>query len=96
MGGGGVQAFGPEGLGIIRVAGVPNVELLRRRLLPLAQQFAVRRASTTPPPPCACARLGAHAPQGQVHISKTACGQERHHRCAPFTFPGGQADLHAW
>ena len=37
------QAFGPAGLGIIRVAGVPRVELLRRRLLPLAQQFAVRQ-----------------------------------------------------
>lgn len=34
------QAFGPAGLGIIRVAGVPRVELLRRRLLPLAQRFA--------------------------------------------------------
>lgn len=37
-----LQAFGPAGLGIIRVTGVPRVELLRRRLLPLAQRFAVR------------------------------------------------------
>ena len=40
------QALGPSGLGIIRIAGVPNVLQLRRRLLPLAQQFAVRSCHT--------------------------------------------------
>ncbi len=36
------QAFGPGGLGIIRVSGVPELKVLRGRLLPLAQRFAVR------------------------------------------------------
>ena len=43
-----VQAFGPEGWGIIRVASVPQVAELRMRLLPLAQQFAVRRLGSVP------------------------------------------------
>lgn len=48
------QAFGPAGLGIIRVAGVPRVELLRRRLLPLAQRFAVRWGPSSTPSASAC------------------------------------------
>lgn len=37
-----VQAYGPTGLGILTVSGVPGFAELRQRLLPLAQEFAVR------------------------------------------------------
>ena len=36
------QAYGPRGLGILLVAGVPQLPELRQQLLPLAQRFAVR------------------------------------------------------
>jgi len=36
-----LQAYGSEGLGILLVSGVPDLLELRRRLLPLAQRFAV-------------------------------------------------------
>jgi hypothetical protein len=36
------QAYGPDGLGILTVSGVPGYEALRQRLLPLAEAFAVR------------------------------------------------------
>ncbi len=39
------QAYGPDGLGILLVAGVPRLPELRHALLPLAERFAVRRAS---------------------------------------------------
>ena len=39
-----MQAYGPDGLGILTVAGVPGFAALRQRLLPLAQAFAVRHA----------------------------------------------------
>lgn len=35
------QAYGPDGLGLLTVAGVPGFVELRQRLLPLAQAFAV-------------------------------------------------------
>ena len=38
-----LQAYGPDGLGILTVAGVPNFVELRQRLLPLSQAFAVCR-----------------------------------------------------
>ena len=37
-----LQAFGPSGLGILTVSGVPNFAALRRGLLPQAACFAVR------------------------------------------------------
>ena len=37
------QAYGPDGLGILAVSGVPGLAELRQRLLPLAQAFAVRQ-----------------------------------------------------
>ena len=37
------QAYGPDGLGILTVSGVPGFAELRQRLLPLAQAFAVRQ-----------------------------------------------------
>ena len=37
------QAFGDSGLGLVVVEGVPGYAEARRRLLPLAQQLAVRR-----------------------------------------------------
>lgn len=36
-----MQGYGPNGLGIITVCGVPDYQQLRQRLLPLAQDFAV-------------------------------------------------------
>ena len=36
-----MQGFGPLGLGIITVSGVPNLSKLRKRLLLLIDQFAV-------------------------------------------------------
>lgn len=36
-----LQAYGPDGLGLLTVAGVPGFVELRQRLLPLAQAFAV-------------------------------------------------------
>lgn len=36
-----LQAYGPDGLGILTVAGVPKFVELRQRLLPLSQAFAV-------------------------------------------------------
>lgn len=36
-----LQGYGPNGLGIITISGVPNFQQLRQRLLPLAQDFAV-------------------------------------------------------
>ena len=43
-----MQAYGPDGLGILTVAGVPGFAELRQRLLPLAQAFAV----SSPKPAC--------------------------------------------
>lgn len=40
-GGCAMQAYGPTGLGILTVSGVPGFTELRQRLLPLAQAFAV-------------------------------------------------------
>ena len=40
-----IQAYGPDGLGILLVAGVPELPELRQQLLPLAQRFAVRTAA---------------------------------------------------
>ena len=37
-----VQAYGPEGLGILTVAGVPSFLELRREVLPLTAEFVVR------------------------------------------------------
>lgn len=56
-----LQGYGPNGLGIITVSGVPNFIELRRRLLPLAQQFAV--SETTESRNCA----GASEPVRSVH-----------------------------
>ena len=39
------QAYGPEGLGILLIAGVPHLSELRHALLPLAERFAVCHAS---------------------------------------------------
>lgn len=36
------QAFGPDGLGLLTVSGVPGYQELREQLLPLAAEFAVR------------------------------------------------------
>jgi hypothetical protein len=36
-----VQAYGPEGLGALTVSGVPEYVELRKKLLPLAADFAV-------------------------------------------------------
>ncbi len=41
-----MQAYGPDGLGILTVAGVPGFVELRQRLLPLAQAFAVSSPKT--------------------------------------------------
>ena len=36
------QAYGPQGLGILTVAGIPGLPQMRQRLLPLTTQFVVR------------------------------------------------------
>lgn len=41
------QAYGPDGLGILTIAGVPELPELRRRLLPLSARFVVSAL-----PPC--------------------------------------------
>ena len=37
-----MQAYGPHGLGILSIAGIPGLPEMRRRLLPLSTQFVVR------------------------------------------------------
>ena len=42
-----LQGFGPGGLGILTVAGIPDILKMRKRLLMLIEKFAV---SLEPPP----------------------------------------------
>lgn len=54
------QAYGPGGLGILTVRGVPGLQELRQQLLPLVARFAVRvgwRCTVTAPQPGLCQPL---------------------------------------
>ena len=57
-----VQAYGPDGLGLLTVAGVPGFVELRQRLLPLAQAFAVSLLSACATP-CRTCKHAMQCPQ---------------------------------
>jgi hypothetical protein len=61
------QGFGPEGLGIVTVSGVPEYEELRQQLLPLAQAFAVRSSAVGPRQ--LCYRAAAATMHSRTHAS---------------------------
>lgn len=60
----GAQAYGPAGLGILTVSGVPGFAELRQRLLPLAHAFAVSRNGASVQ--CRLAHMSLQAPSART------------------------------
>lgn len=56
-----MQAYGPDGLGILTVAGIPTLPELRQQLLPLSNQFVVGLPPSRP-------NAHAHIPLPCLHI----------------------------
>lgn len=77
-----LQAYGPAGLGILTVSGVPGFAELRQRLLPLAQAFAVSAQCTW----CDCRIATCHCmhelPRQSISLGATLLITS-HHACRP-------------